>query len=84
MDLDSYQVKVTRKVGSSLKIDLNVKQTQMGKARLCVVLKSAQGLNINKNPKLYFAVKLSHWLKGGMWVLVIIYDVNNPAANLAC
>ena len=56
----------------------------MGKVRLCVVLKSAQGLNINKNPKLYFAVKLSHWLKGGMWVLVIIYDVNNPAANLAC
>ena len=43
----------------------------MGKARLCVVLESAQGLNLNENPKLSFVGKLSHWLKIGIWVLVI-------------
>ena len=55
----------------------------MGKERLCVVLKSAQGLNINANLKLYFLVKLSYWLNDGMWLLVIPYYATNPAAILA-
>ena len=32
----------------------------MGKARLCVVLENAQGLNLNANQKLSIAVKLFH------------------------
>ena len=45
----------------------------MGNTRLCVVLKSAQGFNLNAKPNLSFALKLSHFLKGGMRVLVILY-----------
>ena len=32
--------------------------------------KKPQGLNLNANPGLSFPVKLSHWLKVGMWVLI--------------
>ena len=39
---------------------------------MCVVLKM-QGLNLNANPGLSFAGKLSHWLKGGMCVAFTFY-----------
>ena len=32
--------------------------------------KTLQVLNLNRNPKLYFAVKLYHFLKGGVWVII--------------
>ena len=32
--------------------------------------KKLQVLNLNADPNLSFAVKLSHWLKGGMWVFI--------------
>ena len=32
-----------------------------------------QGLNLNANPGIFFAGKLSHWLKGGMWVALTLY-----------
>ena len=34
-------------------------------------------------PKEFFAEKLSHWLKGGMWVLVILYYATNSVETLA-
>ena len=66
MDLVPSQHKLTKNVGFSLTIKYNVKQKLMGKSRLCVVLNSAQGLNLNANEKLSFSGKLSHCLNGGM------------------
>ena len=41
-----------------------------GKGKIVCGAKQLQALNINANPNLSFAVKPSHWLKGGMWVLI--------------
>ena len=41
-----------------------------GKGKVVCGAKKPQGLNINANPGIYFSVKLSHWLKGGMWVII--------------
>ena len=49
---------------------------------MCVCgAKKSQGLNLNLNPGLSFAGKLSHWLKGGMWVLYFLSQTL-PAATL--
>ena len=48
-----------------------------GKGKLCVLLKSAQVLNLNTNQKLSFAVKLSHRDKNQpicKWSLIAVHN----------
>ena len=43
--------------------------------------KKLQGLNLNANPKLSFAGKISYWLKGGMWMLIGYLKRDKPCGN---
>ena len=41
-----------------------------------------QGLNLNETPGISFVGKLSHWLKGGVWVAFTFYPKKPfPASN---
>ena len=51
-----------------------------GKGMVLCGAKKLQGLNLNTNLGIYFSGKLSHWLKGGVWVL-IYYILNQPWGN---
>jgi len=69
LDLGSSQLNTPCEAGSSLTTVLDVKHCHKGKARLFVVLKHAQGLNLGANPSFPLPEKHSGWLKVGTWVL---------------